>query len=319
MNLPRLSVAIAALGLLTFASCNTNTPEANTKQAAQKKEVHEEKKKEAEVPQAAPVTYHVITKKDNARKNINKLYTAEQRYIIYALNRIDAANSKRPDSLIIPDTLLPDIMAYSPFPAQVPFLKDIKKFVVFSYPIQAFAAYENGTLVHWGPTNMGKKATPTPTGLFFSNWKAKETISTVDDEWKLKWNFNISNHGGVGWHQYAMPGYPASHSCLRMLEADAMYMYSWADQWILKGSDVMLAHGTPTVVYGAYPFGQPRPWFALLGDPNANTVTVEALQKEVEGFLPKILEEQQKRDGVVASRTVPDTTQTAKTDTSIAK
>ena len=63
---------------------------------------------------------------------------------------------------------------------------------------------------------MGSKAHQTTRGLHFTNWKGKEIISTVSDEWKLKWNFNIANHEGIGWHQYSMPGYPASHSCLRL-------------------------------------------------------------------------------------------------------
>ena len=76
---------------------------------------------------------------------------------------------------------------------------------VFSYPIQAYALYENGKLVKWGPTSMGSKAHQTTRGLHFTNWKGKEIISTVSDEWKLKWNFNIANHEGIGWHQYSMP------------------------------------------------------------------------------------------------------------------
>jgi lipoprotein-anchoring transpeptidase ErfK/SrfK len=311
-------ITTTSVALLALASCEnpsgskekTSTSTLSKKDTAKK----EPAKEEAPAAAAAAITFHVLTKKDSLRKAITRLYTPEQLYIIYALNRVDAAHSTRPDSLIVPDTVMTDIMAYSPFPAQVPFLKDVKKIVYFAYPIQAFAAYENGNLIKWGPSSMGKKATPTPTGLFFSNWKSKEAISTVDDEWKLKWNFNISNRGGVGWHQYAMPGYPASHSCLRMLEADAQYMYGWADQWVLKDANSLQANGTPTIVYGAYPFGQPRPWFSLLSDPKSNTVTVEDLQKQTESFLPKIMEEQQKRDGVVGSRAA-DKTVTASADT----
>ncbi len=91
-------------------------------------------------------------------------------------------------------------------------MKNIDKIIFFSYPTQVFATYENGDLVYTGPTNMGRKKDPTPTGLFYSNWKAEETTSTFNDEWDLKWNFNIENKLGVGWHQYSLPGYPASHS-----------------------------------------------------------------------------------------------------------
>jgi lipoprotein-anchoring transpeptidase ErfK/SrfK len=106
-------------------------------------------------------------------------------------------------------------------------LENVKKFVFFPYPIQAFGVYEYGNLIKWGPTSMGKKSTPTKKGLMFANWKKEVAISTVSDEWKLRWNVNVANFDGIGWHQYAMPGYPASHSCLRMLEEDAKWMYTW--------------------------------------------------------------------------------------------
>jgi hypothetical protein len=61
----------------------------------------------------------------------------------------------------------------------------------------------------------GSEKHKTPTGLFFTNWKAEETTSTFDDEWDLRWNFNIENKLGVDGINIAT-GYPASHSCLRL-------------------------------------------------------------------------------------------------------
>src|SRR5690606_24498723 len=113
---------------------------------------------------------------------------------------------------------------------------------------QAWAIYEYGDMKRWGATSMGKESAQTPTGLHFANWKGEEVQSTVDDEWILKWNFNIMNKEGVGWHQYDMPGYPASHSCLRLFEKDARFLYEWADQWVIEGTDNIKAHGTPTIV-----------------------------------------------------------------------
>ncbi|RPI72970.1 MAG: hypothetical protein EHM47_07060, partial [Ignavibacteriales bacterium] len=112
-------------------------------------------------------------------------------------------------------------MPYSPFPKHAEILDSVKKILIYSYPIQAFAAYEFGTLVRWGPTSLGKRSTPTPTGLFHTNWKAKRTISTVDSTWVLPWAFNLDNFAGVSIHQFDLPGYPASHACARMLDTDA--------------------------------------------------------------------------------------------------
>jgi hypothetical protein len=43
-----------------------------------------------------------------------------------------------------------------PFPLEVA-LKEVNKVILFSYPSQTFAAYENGQLVRTGPTNMGRE------------------------------------------------------------------------------------------------------------------------------------------------------------------
>ena len=235
---------------------------------------------------------------DTAVESFKKKFGTEDQYKILAINRIDIANIKRADTLIIPDKILGNFIDYSPFPLSLSKLNDVDKIVFFSYATQSFAAYEKGKLVYSGPTSMGTKIHPTPTGLYFANWKAEETISTVDDEWKLKWNFNVENKEGIGWHQYAMPGYPASHSCLRMLETDAKWMYEWADQWIVEGENNVLAQGTPTVVFGAYPFGARRPWLHLLDNPKANEISKEDLAKELEPLLPRIMEQQNKRKAV---------------------
>lgn len=253
------------------------------------------------------VRYSLLPMNDSGRKAF-KEFSKEEQTTILALSRLDARHIAK-DTLVIPDTFAPDLRSYAPFPFYVPSLKEVHKMVFFSYPAQAFAAYENGRLVHWGPSSMGKKSTPTPTGLFFANWKSRESISTVSDEWILKWNFNIWNKGGVGWHQYAMPGYPASHSCLRLLEDDAKYLYDWARMWILKDRETLLAQGTPVLVFGEYPWGTGRPWLKLANDPKALDISKEELESLIEPHLENILKKQQQRDSVLAARATPaDTT-----------
>lgn len=215
--------------------------------------------------------------------------------IALAVNRTDKAFFAKMDSVIIPTDMSGDIAFYLPFPVEVPYLADVDKILFFSYLTQTFAAYENGILIYTGPTNMGKKKNPTPTGLFFCNWKAEETISTVDDEWKLLWNFNIANKGGIGFHQYDMPGFPASHSCLRLQEKDAKYLYEWADQWVLVDDENVKFKGTPVVVFGSYPFGQPKPWLQLVKNPKALTISESEMEKVTAPFLETILKEQEKK------------------------
>lgn len=216
--------------------------------------------------------------------------------IALAINRTDKTNFIQMDSVIIPTDFSGDIEFYLPFPTHVDYLKDIDKIIYFSYPTQTFAAYENGELIYTGPTNMGRKKDPTPTGLFYTNWKAEQTTSTFNDEWDLRWNFNIANKAGVGWHQYSLPGYPASHSCLRLQEKDARYLYEWADQWILADEETVTVKGTPVLVFGAYNFDAPRPWFQLVNNSKAIDITESDMEEVTKPYLSSILVEQKNRN-----------------------
>ncbi len=224
--------------------------------------------------------------------------TEQQQTIILAVNRTDSSHLAKMDTIIVPNDAGGKLEYYLPFPLSVPFLKDMRKIIFFSYPSQTFAAYGNGELIYTGPTNMGRKADPTPTGLYFTNWKAEQTTSTFNDEWDLKWNFNIENKLGIGFHQYELPGYPASHSCLRLQEKDARHLYDWADQWILSNADSIRTKGTPVIVFGVYPFGLPKPWMQLVSNPAILEITEAMIEKEVSIHLKEILAEQQKRAAI---------------------
>jgi len=237
------------------------------------------------------VSYTLESPKEWLKTNEN----AADLEIALAVNRTDKQFFTKMDSVIIPTDMSGDISFYLPFPVEVPYLVDVDKIIFFSYPTQTFAAYENGILIYTGPTNMGRKKDQTPTGLFFTNWKAEETISTFDDEWKLLWNFNIENKKGVGFHEYELPGYPASHSCLRLHEKDAKDLYEWADQWVLADEENVKFKGTPVVVFGSYPFDAPKPWLQLVKNPKALTISESEIEKVTEPYLATILKEQEKK------------------------
>jgi len=266
---------------LTLSACGTRNNTENDKDT----------RPQHEIIKPLNVTYMALPG-DSAKKLVNT-YTPQQQKIIMAVNRVDVSNLGALDTVLIPNDLNGQVMQYLPFPQSVPYLEKVNKIVFFSYPTQTFAAYENGWLVYTGPTNMGREKDPTPTGLYYTNWKAEKTTSTFNDEWELKWNFNIENKEGIGWHQYSLPGYPASHSCLRMLEDDAKYMYKWADEWKLKGTDDVLAKGTPVIVFGSYPFGGTKPWLQLLTNARALDITPEQIEQLTTPHLSEILKEQE--------------------------
>lgn len=279
----RKYILIGVLSIITMAACTEQQSQTENKTKVQL----------PAPPKREKITYHIIYKSDSSKKMVQGL-SPEQQKILIALNRTDMKHLPNMDSIIVPDQYI-DYNQYCPFPYKVDALADVYKMVFFSYPAQVFAAYENGRLAKWGQTNMGREKDQTPTGLYYANWKAEETQSTFDDEWILKWNFNIENKEGIGWHQYDLPGYPASHSCLRMTEEDAKYMYEWADQWVLEGTENVKAKGTPVIVFGTYPFGQAKPWMALAQNPDALLISEEAIANEAQAHLQTILAEQQKR------------------------
>ncbi|MBF04368.1 MAG: hypothetical protein CMP76_13865 [Flavobacterium sp.] len=267
---------------IAFTSCNK---ENTTEQPTFKRALPERSKPKN-------YTYSYLNTKE---MNLDSLGTKEID-ILLAVNRMDETYLKKTDSILVPTDLTGDLEFYLPFPFEVKALDSIKKIIFFSYPSESFATYEYGILTHVGPTNMGKETAITPTGLFFTNWKAEETTSTVNDEWLLKWNFNVANNLGVGFHQYELPGFPASHSCMRLREKDAKMLFDFAEQWVLENDDKVKIKGTPVIVFGKYDFHAPKPWLALKNDPDALKITEEELETILTPHLEDIKKEEKIRD-----------------------
>lgn len=242
------------------------------------------------------INYHLISTKDSSIW-LHSLKAGDTLHTLLVLNRVDHKNLFRLDTLVVPDSFGQGIEVYSPFPQSISELQSVHKILYVSHYAQAFAVYEKGELIKWGPASLGKKSTPTPTGLFFTNWKAKKTISTVDPSWIMEWYFNLANFEGVSMHQYALPGYPASHACIRLSRDDAYWLYHWADQWILDQSKISI-YGTPVIIFGSYPFGQRKPWFLLSTNSKALTISENEIIKVTDEFLPTIMDRQAKRDSI---------------------
>ncbi len=200
-----------------------------------------------------------------------KQYSPAQIAILEKLNRRDLEHLVRLKELVVPDAWPPgsepgtiDELAYGVLPATWEWATDRPKAILVLQPDQLFAAYEFGKLVRWGPVSTGRKETFTPAGSYSLTWKAKSRASTDNDQWLLKWYFNFINARGVSFHQFDLPGHAASHACVRLLERDAMWLYSWGEQWKVapNGRDV-LQTGTPVVVSGEYGHDKPGPWASI--------------------------------------------------------
>jgi hypothetical protein len=214
---------------------------------------------------------------------------------VLKVNRVDLGHVRDGDTLVVPDsaTMALDstarLLALSPFPRALGPGHAEKKLLLVSLRVQAFAAYDSGALARWGPTSTGRETLQTPVGLYHTNWKDRVRTSTFNEEWLLEWYVNLQNFEGISLHKFELPGRPASHSCVRLQEDDAMWIYDWVEEWTLgKDPRVILRPGTPVVVFGQYAFHDRAPWKRLDADSTATTVTLDEVEEALELHLPRV-------------------------------
>lgn len=218
----------------------------------------------AQTPAAEPPTrgraYH-LEQGVAGEQELQRRFGAGGLALLEKLNRADVAHLTRLPVLVVPEHWLEDELQYSPLPLLSSWASGHPKALVVHQPSQVFGAYENGRLVRWGPISSGRQAHPTPAGLFHLNWKSPGRHSTDNPDWYMPLYFNFHNRRGIAFHQFALPGHPASHACIRLLERDARWLYEWGEGWLLdeRGWQV-LAPGTPVLILGRYDFGAPPPW-----------------------------------------------------------
>lgn len=274
--------------ILSMSSCNSEVDKKKGKELLLPVEDTVVFKKEIKEPEYV-MTYHLDSLVNEVQiDSFETNYSTEEQKVLFALNRLDPSRLKVGSKLLIPDSLMLDFNQYSSFPKEFMELDSIPKTVLINQRTQGFALYENGKLVKWGPVSSGKASTPTPNGLHYGNYKAKRKVSTVNEDWLLPYYFNFMNFEGVGVHQYLLPGFPASHACVRLRMNDAQFIYEWAKQWELnKSGGTVEKNGTPFMVFGEYDYADPFPWQELALDGESNNLTpdeIEIIRKYVEQY-----------------------------------
>lgn len=111
-----------------------------------------------------------------------------------------------------------------------------KKLILVSLASQAFGAYDSdGRLVHWGPVSAGKGYCPdvgrncnTITGSFKVYRKqGPECVSSkfpVETDGGAPMPYCMHFSGGFALHGSTLPGYHASHGCVRLFFEDAKWL-----------------------------------------------------------------------------------------------
>ena len=194
------------------------------------------------------------------------------------------------DTLVLPNHYDLDFRAYAPFPRHWAGAAGFDKMFVIHKTVQAWAAYERGELSRWGLVSTGKDASETPNGRFNFNWRELHRVSTLSPpgvSWDMRWVFNFFDERGIHIHQYyALPtDGAASHGCVRLMTADAQWIYDWADGWVtvngtandaLASRGRILRQGTTVLVLGEQPEGAPRRFVQTPGGPQMLQVELPA-------------------------------------------
>jgi L,D-transpeptidase ErfK/SrfK len=126
-----------------------------------------------------------------------------------------------------------DIALFAPFPPQI--VPADRKLIIIDLSDQAFGAYNAaGELVYWGPVSAGRGYCPdvargchTPVGTHYIYSKGgPDCISSKYPipEGGAPMPFCMFFHGGYALHGSVLPGYNASHGCVRLFSDDAEWL-----------------------------------------------------------------------------------------------
>jgi len=186
--------------------------------------------------------------------------------VLVTMNRKEFGYIRVGDTLILPDSIVGDLRAYSVFPMKYRGAEKLPKLIIVSNRMQAYGCYENGRLVRFAACNTGTERKPTFPGRYALNWKERLRISSLNDNWKLPYTWNFHYHAGNAFHQFTMPGRPVSHSCIRQFMTDAKWLFDWGGAARLNSDGRVIEFtGTPVIIVDIFDFRRPRygPWIDL--------------------------------------------------------
>jgi len=96
--------------------------------------------------------------------------------------------------------------------------------VLVSVPEQTMHVYRNGILIGRSTVSTGSKGNATPGGVFSILEKKQEHYSKKYDNAPMP-NMQRLTWTGIAMHSGNLPGYPASHGCIRMRNPDVIELF----------------------------------------------------------------------------------------------
>ena len=160
----------------------------------------------------------------------------KQREIVKRLNRTNIALHYR-TWIVVPENLAKiNHLDLSPFPHNIEPSPHDRRTVIVNLDFQAFGAYdEKGNLVHWGPVSGGMdwcddidRPCRTVTGDF--KLVEKKGIDCESNKFPVEtaggapMPYCMFFYRGFALHASTLPGYNASHGCIRLFTDDAKWL-----------------------------------------------------------------------------------------------
>jgi lipoprotein-anchoring transpeptidase ErfK/SrfK len=100
--------------------------------------------------------------------------------------------------------------------------------IVVSLPQQKAYVYRNGVRIAVSTVSTGKKGHETPTGVFTILQKKKDHRSNLYNDAPMPWMQRLT-WDGIALHAGKLPGYPASHGCVRLPDEFAKRLFDVTD------------------------------------------------------------------------------------------
>jgi L,D-transpeptidase catalytic domain len=120
--------------------------------------------------------------------------------------------------------------------------------LVVSINEQLAYVYRNGVLTGVSTVSTGKKGHETPTGVFTVLQKNQDHFSNIYDNAPMPYMQRLT-WGGIALHAGGLPGYPASHGCIRLPSEFARLLFEITS----TGMTVVVASSAGELSEAAYP------------------------------------------------------------------
>jgi hypothetical protein len=304
--------SLFALLFLFFAACSESelpkdVNEEDLTESNESEEIDQCEKKFVELDTFPTINYKTLKIEDYTQYlEIKEKYAysdsnlwANKAFI--TLNRKEMRFLKIGDSIVVPDTIIPDMRAYSVYPPYYCDAKHIPKLIMVSNKFQCYAAYEYGVLVRFAAANTGKERTPTYPGRYALVWRDRIRKSSLDSTWVLPYTWNFHRYAGNAFHQFDMPGRAVSHSCIRQFLSDSKWLYNWGKGVKLDSNNKQIwLSGTPVIIQEMFDYDRKYgPWFDLAnnkegriklsGDPmkvEEAYIPIKQIPEEIQGWIP---------------------------------